>query len=128
MMLKKRAILSCSSHRGLNRYISNQTITALDSTQCIDSRSASGAWYVLGRTCSAPATIYRLSRHSIPLDHHLASAPCKVPLAPSIRVIPKDAGVDIDGVGIRYADDSGSKIIGFHVDNFLGEVQAVVTT
>jgi 3D (Asp-Asp-Asp) domain-containing protein len=51
-----------------------------------------------------------------------------MPLAPSIRVIPKDAGVDIDGVGIRYADDSGSKIIGFHVDNFLGEVQAVVTT
>jgi 3D (Asp-Asp-Asp) domain-containing protein len=39
-----------------------------------------------------------------------------MPLATSIRVIPKDAGVDIDGVGIRYADDSGSKIIGFHVD------------
>jgi 3D domain len=42
-------------------------------------------------------------------------------------VIPRNAAVDIAGVGARHADDRGSAIIGYHIDNFLGSGQAVVT-
>lgn len=44
------------------------------------------------------------------------------------NVIPKHGKVSIDGVGERYADDRGSAINGYHIDNFLGAGKAVVTT
>ncbi|WP_176343136.1 3D domain-containing protein [Paraburkholderia bryophila] len=43
-------------------------------------------------------------------------------------VIPPRARVNIDAVGERYADDRGSQIQGYHVDNFLGAGHAVVQT
>ncbi|WP_175023159.1 3D domain-containing protein [Rugamonas rivuli] len=49
--------------------------------------------------------------HSIAVDPH---------------VIPPRAQVDIDGVGLRFADDKGSKIVSYHIDNFLGSGKAVV--
>ncbi len=42
------------------------------------------------------------------------------------RVIPKRASVEIEGVGKRSADDRGSAIKGFHIDNFLGAGAKVV--
>ncbi|MCB4359478.1 3D domain-containing protein [Quatrionicoccus australiensis] len=44
------------------------------------------------------------------------------------RVIPKHACVYIEGVGNRFADDRGSAIQNYHIDNFLGSGQTVVTT
>ncbi len=52
------------------------------------------------------------ANHSIAVDPH---------------VIPKKAKVNIEGVGDRWADDRGSAIITYHIDNFLGAGQAVVT-
>lgn len=43
------------------------------------------------------------------------------------HVIPKRAKVNIEGVGERSADDRGSAIQGYHIDNFLGAGKAVVT-
>ncbi|WP_157377235.1 3D domain-containing protein [Burkholderia ubonensis] len=43
-------------------------------------------------------------------------------------VIPPHAHVSIDGVGDRYADDKGSAIVGYHIDNFLGAGASVVRT
>lgn len=40
-------------------------------------------------------------------------------------VIPKRAQVDIEMVGRRFADDTGSAIIGNHIDNFVGAGAAV---
>lgn len=40
-------------------------------------------------------------------------------------VIPKHAWVSIDTVGERRADDTGSAIVGAHIDNFLGAGKAV---
>lgn len=42
-------------------------------------------------------------------------------------VIPKKFRVNIDGVGERHGEDTGSAIRGYHIDNFLGSGQAVVT-
>lgn len=42
------------------------------------------------------------------------------------KVIPKTAKVTIDGVGDRHADDRGSGISDYHIDNFLGAGHAVV--
>lgn len=36
------------------------------------------------------------------------------------RVIPKKSRVFVDGVGERWADDRGSAIKDYHIDNFLG--------
>ena len=36
------------------------------------------------------------------------------------NVIPKRAEVDIEMIGHRFADDTGSAIIGHHIDNFVG--------
>ncbi|MGK5024734.1 3D domain-containing protein [Janthinobacterium sp. RB2R34] len=47
-------------------------------------------------------------------------------MAVDISVIPAHAKVDIDGVGTRYADDKGSAIRAYHIDNFLGAGAAVV--
>lgn len=47
-------------------------------------------------------------------------------MAVDISVIPARAKVDIDGVGTRYADDKGSAIRTYHIDNFLGAGAAVV--
>ncbi|WP_199538636.1 3D domain-containing protein [Duganella sp. BJB475] len=49
--------------------------------------------------------------HSIAVDPH---------------VIPGDAKVEIEGVGLRFADDKGSAIKNYHIDNFLGAGNAVV--
>jgi 3D (Asp-Asp-Asp) domain-containing protein len=43
-------------------------------------------------------------------------------------VIPPHGKVEIDSVGTRYADDRGSRIQGYHIDNFLGAGVAVVQT
>lgn len=43
-------------------------------------------------------------------------------------VIPAHAHVNIEAVGDRYADDRGSQINGYHIDNFLGAGNAVVRT
>lgn len=43
------------------------------------------------------------------------------------RVIPRKALVNIEGVGKRSADDRGSAIQNYHIDNFLGSGKAVVT-
>ncbi len=43
------------------------------------------------------------------------------------NVIPPHAHVNIEGVGDRYADDRGSAINGYHIDNFLGAGADVVT-
>lgn len=43
-------------------------------------------------------------------------------------VIPPHAQVEIESVGARFADDRGSRIIGYHIDNFLGSGNAVVQT
>jgi 3D (Asp-Asp-Asp) domain-containing protein len=48
-------------------------------------------------------------------------------IAVDARVIPPRARVNIEGVGDRSADDRGSAINGYHIDNFLGAGQAVVT-
>jgi 3D (Asp-Asp-Asp) domain-containing protein len=42
-------------------------------------------------------------------------------------VIPRHAKVLIDGVGERFADDTGSAIRHYHIDNFLGVGEAVVS-
>jgi len=42
-------------------------------------------------------------------------------------VIPPRARVNVDAVGDRHADDRGSQVLGYHVDNFLGAGVAVVT-
>jgi 3D (Asp-Asp-Asp) domain-containing protein len=44
------------------------------------------------------------------------------------EVIPRRAAVDIASVGTRHADDRGSAINGYHIDNFLGSGQSVVDT
>lgn len=51
--------------------------------------------------------------HSIAVDPH---------------VIPRRGRVHIDGIGNRTADDTGSAIRNYHIDNFLGAGQAVVTS
>ena len=43
------------------------------------------------------------------------------------NIIPPRARVEIDKVGTRWADDTGSKIKLYHVDNFLGAGKSVVT-
>lgn len=43
-------------------------------------------------------------------------------------VIPPHGKVDIDSIGTRYADDRGSRIRGYHIDNFLGAGNGVVQT
>lgn len=43
------------------------------------------------------------------------------------RVIPRRARVNIEGIGERSADDRGSAIQNYHIDNFLGSGKAVVT-
>jgi len=50
--------------------------------------------------------------HSIAVDPH---------------VIPKKGRVNIDSVGDRFADDRGSAIHEYHIDNFLGAGKTVVT-
>jgi 3D (Asp-Asp-Asp) domain-containing protein len=55
---------------------------------------------------------------TVTVDHSIAVDP---------HVIPKRARVNIDGVGDRSADDRGSAILGYHIDNFLGAGHAVVT-
>jgi 3D (Asp-Asp-Asp) domain-containing protein len=49
-------------------------------------------------------------------DHSIAVDP---------TVIPKRAQVEIELVGNRFADDTGSAIIGHHIDNFVGAGAAV---
>ncbi|PXW15501.1 3D domain-containing protein [Paraburkholderia caballeronis] len=44
------------------------------------------------------------------------------------RIIPKRAQVDIEMVGLRFGDDTGSAIIGHHIDNFVGAGAAVQAT
>lgn len=41
-------------------------------------------------------------------------------------VIPPHSKVEIDGLGVRFADDKGGGIAGFHIDNFLGAGEKVV--
>ena len=41
------------------------------------------------------------------------------------HVIPKHAQVDIEMVGRRFADDTGSTIVGYHIDNSVGAGAAV---
>lgn len=41
-------------------------------------------------------------------------------------VIPSRARVEIEAVGVRHADDRGSRVLGYHIDNFLGAGNAVV--
>lgn len=43
-------------------------------------------------------------------------------------IIPKRAQVDIEMVGRRFGDDTGSAIIGHHIDNFVGAGAAVQAT
>ncbi|SMG25856.1 3D domain-containing protein [Paraburkholderia susongensis] len=43
-------------------------------------------------------------------------------------VIPKRAQVNIEMVGNRFADDTGSAIVGHHIDNFFGAGAAIQTT
>ncbi|WP_202423624.1 3D domain-containing protein [Duganella margarita] len=52
------------------------------------------------------------ANHSIAVDPH---------------VIPKKGKVHIESVGERWADDRGSAIQNYHIDNFLGAGKAVVT-
>ena len=47
-------------------------------------------------------------------------------IAVDTSIIPARAKVDIEGVGTRYADDKGSAIQTYHIDNFLGAGAAVV--
>lgn len=42
------------------------------------------------------------------------------------RIIPKKGRVEIDGVGLRIAEDTGGAIKLYHIDNFLGSGKAVV--
>ena len=49
-------------------------------------------------------------------------------IAVDAHVIPPHAKVNIDGVGDRSADDKGSAIRDYHIDNFLGAGAAVVKT
>jgi len=49
-------------------------------------------------------------------------------IAVDSTVIPPHARVNIDAVGDRHADDRGSQVVGYHVDNFLGFGEAVVAT
>jgi 3D (Asp-Asp-Asp) domain-containing protein len=46
-------------------------------------------------------------------------------IAVDSTVIPKRSQVEIEMVGIRFADDTGSAIIGNHIDNFVGAGAAV---
>ncbi|SEN09616.1 3D (Asp-Asp-Asp) domain-containing protein [Duganella sp. CF517] len=43
-------------------------------------------------------------------------------------IIPPHAKVDIEGVGPRFADDKGSAIRTYHIDNFIGAGESVVRT
>ena len=47
-------------------------------------------------------------------------------IAVDIKIIPKRSTVEIDGVGLRVADDTGGGIKIYHIDNFLGPGKAVV--
>lgn len=47
-------------------------------------------------------------------------------IAVDTSIIPARAKVNIEGVGTRYADDKGSAIQTYHIDNFLGAGAAVV--
>jgi len=58
------------------------------------------------------------SFNPVSVDHSIAVDP---------TVIPKKGKVNIEAVGDRYADDRGSAINGYHIDNFLGAGKAVVT-
>jgi 3D (Asp-Asp-Asp) domain-containing protein len=56
--------------------------------------------------------------HEVKEEHSIAVDP---------YVIPKQAKVNIDGVGDRFADDRGSAIHAYHIDNFLGAGKKAVT-
>ena len=47
-------------------------------------------------------------------------------IAVDSAAIPPHIHVKIDAVGDRYADDSESQVISYHIDNFLGAGNAVV--
>jgi 3D (Asp-Asp-Asp) domain-containing protein len=47
-------------------------------------------------------------------------------IAVDIKIIPKKSKLEIDGVGLRMADDTGGGIKLYHIDNFLGSGKAVV--
>jgi 3D (Asp-Asp-Asp) domain-containing protein len=47
-------------------------------------------------------------------------------IAVDVRIISKKAKVEIDGVGLRIADDTGGRIKMYHIGNFLGSGKAVV--
>jgi 3D (Asp-Asp-Asp) domain-containing protein len=47
-------------------------------------------------------------------------------IAVDVHVIPKKGKVEIDGVGLRIADDTGGGIKLYHIDNFLGSGKMVV--
>lgn len=49
-------------------------------------------------------------------------------MAVDSSVIPPHRKVEIESVGTRYADDRGSRIRGYHIDNFLGAGNGVVQT
>ena len=55
---------------------------------------------------------------SVQVDHSIAVDP---------RKIPPLSKVNIESVGDRFADDTGSMIAGYHIDNFLGAGKEVVT-
>lgn len=63
-------------------------------------------------------TAARGAYNPISEDHSIAVDP---------RIIPKRSRVEIAGVGKRSADDTGSAIINYHIDNFLGFGKVVVT-
>jgi 3D (Asp-Asp-Asp) domain-containing protein len=65
----------------------------------------------------AYATSIKGAFANVSKDHSIAVDP---------KVIPKKAKVNIDGVGDRFADDRGSAIKGYHIDNFLGSGKRVV--
>jgi 3D (Asp-Asp-Asp) domain-containing protein len=54
----------------------------------------------------------------VTVDHSIAVDP---------RKIPPLSKVNIEGVGDRYADDTGSMIVGYHIDNFLGAGKQVAS-
>lgn len=54
---------------------------------------------------------------AVSADHSIAVDP---------HIIPPRAQVEIDSIGLRHADDRGSQIVEYHIDNFLGSGEAVV--
>lgn len=56
------------------------------------------------------------------------SAQVEHSLAVDPRKIPPLSKLNIESVGNRSADDTGSMIVGYHIDNFLGAGKEVVTT